>query len=556
MLPHSAKIKFAFSMFFIVWTFFYQTQNAFSQPSFEWKSIFSNGTSDNHFSDMCLDTSGNTYVAYIAAGYALRKISPTGGFMWEREYSAGLSRSSVPKFVRYDPKGYIYISGQDFGIVTLKYDLNGNLIWVERYDDGILGHELGGMVLDGEGNCYIGIGHWGGGISNKKHFTIIKYDSSGDSVWVQRIYGSQYDGRLADIILDKDNNIIVTGVSNDLTLHPTNNIRTVKLNNNNGDVIWNKFYFKPDIWNSGYSQALGVDKNNNVYVGATLDIPNKNAAYLLKYSQNGNLIWTSQYYNSDSLCNLRDMITDSIGACYMTGYETYRDSTSEDFFTVKFDSSGNLKWNQTYSSGFIQAADIPDRITLDKFNNVYVIGSEEKLFFDTISISHRNICAIKYDNDGDQKWIVRYYNDSLKYSLGNSLCLDRNLNVIIGGIGLEGRGVYPNRNIDVTVLKYSQTNSIHNNSSNILSDYKLFQNFPNPFNPTTNIKFQLKTPGHVTVKIFDISGKNISNLVNRKLESGEHKISWNAGNNSSGIYFYTLYVNDMLINSKKMILLK
>ncbi|HRE40500.1 MAG TPA: T9SS type A sorting domain-containing protein [Ignavibacteria bacterium] len=528
-------------------------KEAYSKPNLQWKSIFHNGTASNYLTDMCLGDSGNIYVAYLAEGYVLRKISPTGTLIWEREYSAGLGLISEPKFLRYDTNGFIYITGDDFGVEILKYDLNGNLIWLRRFDDGVGFNSVGGMVIDSAGNCYLGIGH-SAGLFNTKHYSIVKYNPKGDSVWVRIISGSQYYGAVSDIILDRENNVIVTGVSNDLILHPTNSTRTVKLNGKTGEVIWNNFYFKPLIWNSAYGIALGCDKDNNVYVGATYSTFNKDGALLLKYSSSGNLIWTSLYYNLDSLCKIRDIVIDNSGNCYITGSETYLNRKMEDFYTNKIDSSGIILWNQKYGSSTVDATDIPNRVVLDDKNNVYVVGSEGSVLIGTQN--YTSMTVIKYNNDGKEKWIIKYMNDSLRFSLGNILLIDKYSNLIIGGIGREGRGIYPNREFDITILNYSQISSISNNSVNVHSDYKLFQNYPNPFNPLTKIQIDIKTSGNVMLNIYDISGKKVENLVNKKLSQGNYSFVWNANKFSSGVYFYNLFVNEKLIDSKKMILMK
>lgn len=87
------------------------------------------------------------------------------------------------------------------------------------------------------------------------------------------------------------------------------------------------------------------------------------------------------------------------------------------------------------------------------------------------------------------------------------------------------------------------------------SEYKLMQNYPNPFNPETKIKFQIKESGFVSLKIYDILGKEISSLVNEDLKSGEYEINWNAEKYSSGIYFFKLEANKFS-EIKKMMFVK
>jgi len=85
--------------------------------------------------------------------------------------------------------------------------------------------------------------------------------------------------------------------------------------------------------------------------------------------------------------------------------------------------------------------------------------------------------------------------------------------------------------------------------------YKLLQNYPNPFNPTTEIKFSIAKPGLVTLKVYDILGREVATLVNRELNTGNFTVRFNASNLASGTYIYHLSAGDVQI-SKKMVLLK
>ena len=96
----------------------------------------------------------------------------------------------------------------------------------------------------------------------------------------------------------------------------------------------------------------------------------------------------------------------------------------------------------------------------------------------------------------------------------------------------------------------------------VISDYSLSQNFPNPFNPNTAIKWQIPEAGFVTLKIYDVLGREVSTLVNKELVAGKHEAVFNATGYSSGVYFYRLSVRSSaglekhFIQTKKMLLLK
>ncbi|MBK8984269.1 MAG: T9SS type A sorting domain-containing protein [Ignavibacteria bacterium] len=89
----------------------------------------------------------------------------------------------------------------------------------------------------------------------------------------------------------------------------------------------------------------------------------------------------------------------------------------------------------------------------------------------------------------------------------------------------------------------------------IPAEFKLSQNYPNPFNPSTTISYEIPVDGAVSLKIFDMSGKEVMNLVDGVKNAGYYSINFNASNLSSGIYFYKLSANDFT-SVKKMMLVK
>lgn len=121
------------------------------------------------------------------------------------------------------------------------------------------------------------------------------------------------------------------------------------------------------------------------------------------------------------------------------------------------------------------------------------------------------------------------YNDSIIWASGRNIIL----NTISGG-----------------------TVDVLNTFSVLPSDYIMYQNYPNPFNPNTKIKYEIKKSGTVIISIFDIKGNLIKNLINENKYSGIHFVEFNGENLTSGIYLYTLKINNIKIDSKKMLLIK
>ena len=105
------------------------------------------------------------------------------------------------------------------------------------------------------------------------------------------------------------------------------------------------------------------------------------------------------------------------------------------------------------------------------------------------------------------------------------------------------------------VIRETGTLSVDDNENISLKNFQLEQNYPNPFNPTTVIRYQLPITSDVTIKVFNILGKEITTLVNEELSTGEHEVTFNATEFPSGIYFYQLRSGNY-IETKKMIYLK
>ena len=97
---------------------------------------------------------------------------------------------------------------------------------------------------------------------------------------------------------------------------------------------------------------------------------------------------------------------------------------------------------------------------------------------------------------------------------------------------------------------------INNDEGELLPEYfKLFQNFPNPFNPVTRIRYSISQYSFVSIKIYDVLGNELSNLINMEQSPGQYEIEFDGKNFSSGIYFYKINVNEFQ-KTLSMVLMK
>ena len=113
---------------------------------------------------------------------------------------------------------------------------------------------------------------------------------------------------------------------------------------------------------------------------------------------------------------------------------------------------------------------------------------------------------------------------------------------------------------DTVHILGDQELGIKNNLNVMPSNYFLDQNFPNPFNPITTLRYELPEDSFVEVTVYDMLGNVVNNLINTNQSSGFKSIQWNATNNqgqpvSAGVYLYKIQAGDF-VDTKKMILLK
>jgi flagellar hook assembly protein FlgD len=102
--------------------------------------------------------------------------------------------------------------------------------------------------------------------------------------------------------------------------------------------------------------------------------------------------------------------------------------------------------------------------------------------------------------------------------------------------------------------------SVNEETTQLPTEFNLYNNYPNPFNPSTVIKVAIPATQHVSLKVFNIHGELVSTITDDVMEAGYHQFTWNGKNNNgsqvaSGIYFYQIITNGFN-QAKKMMLLK
>jgi len=105
------------------------------------------------------------------------------------------------------------------------------------------------------------------------------------------------------------------------------------------------------------------------------------------------------------------------------------------------------------------------------------------------------------------------------------------------------------------ILHSTPITGVENNVPTVVEGFRLMQNFPNPFNPSTNISFHIPSKSYVSLEIFDILGREVTKLVSGEMEAGDHSVTWDASAMSTGTYFYR-FQSGNFVDTKKLALIK
>lgn len=440
------------SIFLIVFVALLTNINAQINP--QWTQIFNGSFNGNDIPRaMTIDKDGNVIVTgQTQVGAASQdydcitiKYNSSGSLIWSKTFNGAANGPDAAYSVSTDNLGNIYIAGStlgngtDYDFLTIKYDANGNEQWIKTYNYASNLSDIARFVLvNSSGEIIVSGDSYSA--QTGTDFTLIKYDTNGNEIWIQRFTGSGVvNDYVKGMVLDDLDNIYLTGNSGNTQV----DFLTVKYSSD-GSYQWDRKYNGiANLSDAPYS--IAVDKSRNIYVTGSVGISATNLNYLtIKYDTDGNSIWLKTYDGPAGAIDIAQSVTvDNFKNVYVTGYSAGSGS-AYDYATIKYDSLGKQQWVSKYN-GTGNSHDQAYKIVVNTFGDIYVTGESNG------TGSQSDFLTVKYDNQGTELWTSRYNGVGNSYDAANSLVLDATSNAYVSGY-ITGTGY------DFATLKYSEEN--------------------------------------------------------------------------------------------------
>jgi hypothetical protein len=537
--------------------------------------------------------------SFGAIDVVFAKYNKSGNLVWGKRFG-GTNTTDAPHGVVTDAQKNIYLTGYCGNTTTGNLPVNFN--------------PNGGNTL----NTY---GHFDAFLA--------KYDQNGNYQWAM-ILGNTVgatEERGWDIAVDNLNNVYVCGAMyGSINFNPLGTANVKSVGNSNAGLFLAKYnpnginewafvisandtsvfyeaYTAVDIDAYGNVYFAGNFRGNNVNFNPngsnTLSSAGATDMFFAKYTSSGNLIWVKRVGGTaQDIISPGAMRLDNNNMPYFTGrisgtvnFNTSggtNNVTGASLFLASYDTTGTLRYAFGMQSN---PGDGGHRVGFDSQNNVYVAGwmngtvnfNPNGTYNLTATSPTADVFLAKYTNSGQFIWALNFgATNSTDQNICAGLAVDQMNNVIITG-QLYGTNANVNPKgtqfmlssvgqNDCFIVKYNSSGllwystGIKKTSDKLPIEYKLEQNCPNPFNPTTIIRYSVASnvkgqTSNVKLIVYDILGKELVTLVNENHKPGiyETQFSINQFSNNqmpSGIYFYKFMVDDVQYAVKKMILLK
>lgn len=467
----------------------------------------------------------------------LIKTDVNGDTLWTKTFG-GNSYSNGYSVEQTADSGYVIVGNTSifgngsFDVYLIRTDNNGNMQWSKTYggtldDDGNFIQQTsdGGFIITGATTSF--------GAGNHDVY-LIKTNVNGDLLWTKTFGGTGDDYGFC-VRQTFDGGYLVAGN------HSTGGVFLIKTNAN-GDTLWTKNFVGsgPPHINVGYSLQQTTD---NGFIIAGISYGNGVDAFLLKIDMDGNIQWSKIFNGSSNDYALSVQQTDDDGYV-IGGWSQSYPVGSYHSMLIKTDTNGNVIWSKTFLGGGTSRG----YEVLQVNGGGYVFLASASGF----GAGNYDLYLVKTDANGNSGCNE---NDTTASEITpGTAIVSPAIFISSGGTATNPATVVKSGGMVNTLCTTVGVNE-DEGSLNIPLEYKLEQNFPNPFNPSTQIHFSLPSAEFVTLKVFDVLGNEVATLMNEEKPTGSYEVEFNASKLSSGIYLYKLSTGTF-VQTRKMILVK
>ncbi len=470
------------------------------------------------------------------------------GLIWEKTYDAG--DLEYPAVVITSSDTSLLICGNKINtvdgssdILLILTDSFGNILWQKLY--GGTGDDVSASASETPDKNYLVIGSTNSfsNMTSDYDIYLLKLTMSGDTLWTKTVGTDSTYERAYSSIITSDNNILVVGSIQSFS-NGIQNMLVIKMDQN-GNIIWEKS-FGGDVVEIGES-VLETADNGFIITGETTSFgiatPFYTNVYLVRIDANGDSLWT-RYYGNTWYDYSRSIIAVDNNSYIVSGWYATNGAEVSDFYALRIQDNGDTTWTRLYGGGgWEYSYDI-----VKKGNNDFILIGNTN----SSGAGSYDIYLVNIDSNGDTLWTKTFGSAIYENAKGALRTNDGNY-IVYGQRKPKSRS-----NVSDILLVKINLNDIsnideHNNS--LPSIFILEQNYPNPFNPSTQIKFSIPQESQVSLKLYDVTGREVGTLIEEFMQSGTYIINFNANELSSGIYFYKIQAAEFS-DVKKMLLLQ
>jgi hypothetical protein len=433
-------------------------------------------------------------------------------------------------------------------IYMVETDVRGKMTWSGRIEDEDY-NESGGRLVPLANNEYLLFGTRSREGSNNTDMQLMKIDADREAVWSETYGGDDID-KAADILV-VEGGYLLLGTSDSFPIGGVigKNVYLVKVNED-GDEQWSATYGGDGGENA--KSIIAVSDGGYLILAESTSWASDDQdqdLYLLKVDANGNLIW-DEIVDGAGREGAAELAELPGGGFAVVGYSASGGTGGRDMYLTVVDVSGNRVWDRYFGGEYSDGASN----VLIAEDGIIIAGSIQVLFIETSDGTDRysDLFVIKTDFDGNDMWSRQF--GGYKNEGASEMLFDTAGNIIISG-GTSSYFIH-NKVFFLSISPEGEfVTSIDSDGFPRPTDFKLYANYPNPFNNSTVIAYDLFENSHVQINIYNLRGQKIRTLFEADQQMGRHSLSFDAFGLSSGMYLYELQTNRGA-TAKKLLLLK